>query len=121
MIFEGLEANPTTLRKLRLVCQLFEDLVVPILYHHVTLTSRLLNEYVPPSHFSSENYRTFNPRELVDGRQRKWWERFPPLVTFKPLHFQMGIYTKHITIDRKLFWPSVWKLLKDLDSLELIT
>lgn len=126
MIFEELEGTPT-LRALRVVSQQFEDLVVPILYRHVTLTAKLIDEYVPPNDLSPEHDPDFEElREIAstylrEGRRALFWNDIPPVQRLSTLYFQMGIFTRHINVDRDFARASVWKLLEDLSNLESIT
>lgn len=100
MIFEEL-ANTPYLRGMRLVSSQFEDLIVPIVYRHVTLTSHLLDAYLPsmPGSYS--------------------WEK-AQASKVSVLYLQMALYTRHVTIDRKLDLHSVCKVVKDLGVLESV-
>lgn len=112
MIFEELAGTPD-LHKLRLVSQQFEDLVVPSLYRHVALTPALVDTYVS----------VVKPLESQDWGHSPFpvSRRVPKLLDYTPLHHQMGLFTKHVTIDQKLDLTLVIELLKTLDCLQQIT
>lgn len=91
MIF-NLAHETAALSVLRVVSRQFNQLVVPIIYHHVTLTTR-----------------------VVACLQTSTSERLPPQVQVAK---DICKYTRHISLDKELHWPSVLKLLYSLDELQ---
>lgn len=87
----NLAQEAAALSVLRLVSRQFNQLVLPIIYHQVTLTARVV------ACFRTSTYQ-LSPTELQVVKD-----------TCK--------HTRHITVDKELHWPSVLQLLHSLDEL----
>lgn len=91
IVFE-LAHETAALSVLRAVSRQFNQLVVPIIYHQVTLTDRVI-----------ACFQITTP------------ERSPSQLQVAK---DICKHTRHISIDKELHWPSVLKLLYSLDKLQ---
>lgn len=89
--------------------QHFEDLIVPIVYRQVTLTQRLVDAYVSSA-----------PKSCPWIGSRPFDRIRPGIPEVTSLYLQMALFTRRVTIDRKLNFNSVYTLLMDLDFLESV-
>ena len=92
LIILNLAHQTTTLSDWRVVSKQFNDLIAPIFYHHVTLNARIVSCF----------HQTTPDRSAIQLR----------IANYVCKH------TRHVSIDRKLHWPSVLKLLHLLENLQ---
>lgn len=92
LIIFNLAHETAALSVLRVVSRQFNQLVVPIIYHHVTLTAGIV------ACFQTSTSERSRPQLQVAQDICK--------------------HTRHISIDKELHWPSVLKLLYSLDELQ---